>query len=301
MEDGTGVNDSRRREPHTKVALPVRIWGMDSNGSPFVQNVSTVDVSSSGASVSGVTALLKVGEVIGVQHGAEKARFRVTRVSPVEGGGFDIGLSAVDETKCLWRAYLSVATELGKIASPSDRRRHVRIPCNGSVGYTQYGNTYRMWATVTDISAGGCYLQTVSTIPVNSQLEMRVTVDQVDVVCVGVVRTSHPSIGMGVQFQALHGENRGKLHTILEALEKAQGDHLPQYMRVLSHIERIRESLGMIDQIIRQDPARMVPVLAESISGVQAQVNQLLQKQRSAVTPAGEAEQTVGAGSAKQP
>jgi hypothetical protein len=66
-------------------------------------------------------------------------------------------------------------------------------------------------------------------------------------------------------------------------------------MRVLSHIERIRESLGMIDQIIRQDPGRMVPVLAESISGVQAQVNQLLEKQRGAVTERSIQEQKIGA------
>jgi hypothetical protein len=293
MEDSAGGNNLRRREPHTRVALPVRLWGMDSNGSPFVQNVQTVDVSATGACVSGVTARLKVGEVIGVQHGAEKARFRVIWVKAVEGVGFDVGLSAVDEAKCLWPSHLPAPNDTGTIARPSDRRRNVRIPCNGSVEFAQYGNSYRMWATVTDISAGGCYLQTVSTMPVNSQVELKITVDQLNVNCVGVVRTSHPSIGMGVQFQALHGANQQKLHAILESLETAQGDKLPMYMRVLSHIERIRECLGMIDQIIRQDPARMVPVLADSISGVQAQVNQLLEKQRGAVTQPAEAEPKV--------
>jgi hypothetical protein len=137
-----------------------------------------------------------------------------------------------------------------------------------------------MWATATDISGGGCYLQTVSTIPVGTQLEMKVTIDRIDVNCVGEVRTSHPNIGMGIQFQMLEGENQQRLHTILEVLEAAQGDKLPLYMRVLAQIERTRECLSLVDQLIRQDPTHIWSGLPQSISSVQRNVTQMLREQR---------------------
>ncbi|HUO61694.1 MAG TPA: PilZ domain-containing protein [Candidatus Acidoferrales bacterium] len=282
QEESNSISSPRRREPHIKVALPVRLWGMDASGSPFVQNVFTSDISTTGASVSGVTARLNVGEIIGVQHGAEKARFRVIRMKPIEGVGFELGLHAVDETKCLWRSHLVIPIQLGESPTPCDRRRNVRIPCNGSAEFCQTGNSYRMWATATDLSGGGCYLQTVSTLSVDTQLELKISIDHTDVNCAAVVRTSHPNIGMGLQFQELDIENQQKLHLILETLEAAQGENLPPYMRVLAHIERTRECLLMIDKLIRQNPTRIPEGMAELIAGVQAKVNELFLQQRSA-------------------
>jgi hypothetical protein len=88
---------------------------------------------------------------------------------------------------------------------------------------------------------------------------------------------------MGVQFREVDAENQLKLHTMLERLEAAQGDNLPLHMRALAHIERTRESLAMMDQIIRQNPLHMVPGLPRSVTELQEKVNDLLRQQRAAV------------------
>ncbi|HEX8924707.1 MAG TPA: hypothetical protein VF786_02890, partial [Terriglobales bacterium] len=72
-------------------------------------------------------------------------------------------------------------------------------------------------------------------------------------------------------------------HGILEHLEAAQGDKLPPHMRVLAQVERTRECLAMIDQLIRQNPSHMLGDAPEAMSQVQEKVNRLLTQQRGAV------------------
>lgn len=71
------------------VPLSVRLWGLDSNGKVFSQNVKTVNIAVNGARLFGVTASLEPGFIVGVQCGNMRARFMVVWVgekdSPREG------------------------------------------------------------------------------------------------------------------------------------------------------------------------------------------------------------------------
>ena len=49
----------KRREPRKPIEVPVRIFGTDSGGKIFSENVTTVDVSHSGAKLGGVRARVK--------------------------------------------------------------------------------------------------------------------------------------------------------------------------------------------------------------------------------------------------
>lgn len=94
---------SRRREERTTVAAPIRIWGMDANGKPFSVPATTYDLTRFGARVMGIRVPLAPGEIVGVQHGSEKARFRVAWYgrpgSRLEG---NVGLQALDWKKHIW-------------------------------------------------------------------------------------------------------------------------------------------------------------------------------------------------------
>jgi hypothetical protein len=57
--------------------FPVRIWGIDKHGKPFSQTVEAINVRSTGATIIGIYAALKSGEIIGLQSGNKKGRFRV--------------------------------------------------------------------------------------------------------------------------------------------------------------------------------------------------------------------------------
>ena len=70
----------RKETRHPKV-LPIRVYGMDARGKPFNLPATTINVSRSGLEVSGMDVQLRVRDIIGVQNGADKARYRVQWVS----------------------------------------------------------------------------------------------------------------------------------------------------------------------------------------------------------------------------
>ena len=48
----------QRKNSRTKMVLPLRVWGTDANGNPFVQLAHTLDVSAHGARLAGFRAAL---------------------------------------------------------------------------------------------------------------------------------------------------------------------------------------------------------------------------------------------------
>ena len=67
------------REPEE---LIVRVWGM-ANGHAFFQNAHARDLTSAGAMLYGIEHALQPEDIIGVQYGEKKARFRVVGVRDV--------------------------------------------------------------------------------------------------------------------------------------------------------------------------------------------------------------------------
>lgn len=93
----------RRREDRVSVNLPVRVWGMDRNGKPFIQSAHTVDVTRLGGRLRDLYCIDKKGEVIRVQHGNQKANFRVTWVGhPGTAEDGQIGIYSIEPDKYIW-------------------------------------------------------------------------------------------------------------------------------------------------------------------------------------------------------
>lgn len=67
----------RRREPRSRLELPVRIWGIDATGASFREDVHARDFSSTGALLTGLQCQLRSGDPLTVQWGPQYARFRV--------------------------------------------------------------------------------------------------------------------------------------------------------------------------------------------------------------------------------
>jgi len=65
----------QRREPQKLIDVPLRIFGTDSGGKIFSENVTTVDVSQNGAKLGGVRTQVKVDEIIGATYGKNKVHF----------------------------------------------------------------------------------------------------------------------------------------------------------------------------------------------------------------------------------
>lgn len=98
----------RRREPRLGLNLTVLVWGIDSEGGRFSQTAHARNISQSGALLTGITWVLRPGDLIAVQHREQRARYRVvwSRGSGTE----DKTLAAVQKLEgevCPWLEELS--------------------------------------------------------------------------------------------------------------------------------------------------------------------------------------------------
>ena len=94
---------SQRKEQRFSLEMPVRISGLDADGRLFEQEAETLDVTTSGARISGIRHRLHRGCIITIQRRTSKARFRVMWVG--EDGGPDqgqIGVQLIESGKFIW-------------------------------------------------------------------------------------------------------------------------------------------------------------------------------------------------------
>ena len=92
-----------RRELRHTLVVPVRIWGMDATGQMFEQYATTVDVTTTGAQITGIKHVLQRGCVIGVEHCSSRARYRVTWVRSTEDDRpSEVGVQLIETGKFIW-------------------------------------------------------------------------------------------------------------------------------------------------------------------------------------------------------
>ena len=92
----------RRKEPRLRVEFPVRIWGVDRMARPFAEVVRVKNVSSSGAVLLGVHAKICAGELLDVQHGSQRAQFRIVWAASGEAG-----IQPLPSEPCIWQLAFS--------------------------------------------------------------------------------------------------------------------------------------------------------------------------------------------------
>lgn len=99
--DGTYIR--KRLDVRHSLSLPVRVWGMDATGQMFEEHATTVDVTTTGAHITGIKHPLQRGCVIGVEHRSSRARYRVSWVETAdEGKPGKVGLHLIDTGKFIW-------------------------------------------------------------------------------------------------------------------------------------------------------------------------------------------------------
>jgi hypothetical protein len=97
------ANMDRRRNSRVFAHLPVRVWGMDAQGLPFMQLAGVRNISHSGALIQGMRRRVLPGEVLDVQMGQEKAQFRVAWVGERgTGEEGEIGIESLPSEPFIW-------------------------------------------------------------------------------------------------------------------------------------------------------------------------------------------------------
>jgi hypothetical protein len=196
-----------------KVTLAVRVFGMDKAGRPFSQSAHTIEIGDSGVRISGLNVVLTQGDVVGLQHGDRKGRFRVTLVGHTgtgQAGQFE--LEAVDVPQNFW----DHAPTGGAKDEGSDRRQYIRHAIAGVALVRSAGSSASYQTALADLSFGGCYLQTLVPLSIGTTVTIQLKIDDKSFGAAGVVRTCHPNMGMGVEFT---GESNRSLQALVQQLE----------------------------------------------------------------------------------
>jgi CheY-like chemotaxis protein len=96
-------------------------------------------------------------------------------------------------------ANLSAATRLRSLSS-SNRRVQTRHACRLGADVYRAGSTVPNRCSLSDISAGGCYVQTTEPFPAGVAVNIVVRVRDMKLSVRGTVQAMHPGFGMGVKF-----------------------------------------------------------------------------------------------------
>ncbi|MGH9496896.1 MAG: PilZ domain-containing protein, partial [Candidatus Sulfotelmatobacter sp.] len=101
-----------------------------------------------------------------------------------------------------------------------EKRRSRRFQCEGSAEFHQEGTDIRTWATFSDISLHGCYVEAQATYPVGALLHMKLDANGIRVEAQGIVRVSYTNLGMGIAFADLTPHNTAELRRLLASLSR---------------------------------------------------------------------------------
>lgn len=104
------------------------------------------------------------------------------------------------------------------VTSREERRRYTRHKCEGRAGLVVAGTDVETAGMLSDVSQGGCYVETMSPLSVGTSVRATLEVREIRIEAEAVVCASHPVIGMGLRFVQLDEENEARLQRLLAEL-----------------------------------------------------------------------------------
>jgi hypothetical protein len=221
-------NSGSRKEQRIEAVYPIRLWGMDGNGKPFIEAASTLNVSRTGALLKNAPAKLSVGNIVGLRFGGQKCRFEVIWVGLK--GTLDegyLGLKSVEDGKHIWDPAIfdDSSDEIDTYIRPPQRENRLlnRLKCSLSAEVGSDAVPARARTFITDINLGGCYVSMPSPAPLEAKLTLALWLDERTKMWVdGIVISHHQGLGMGVKFLNLSRRNVDELNRLIAQLTQTE-------------------------------------------------------------------------------
>ena len=136
-------------------------------------------------------------------------------VAEITHGGH-VGRSAVQVEVAQARAKVAKDIAKGSLADPDNRRTQSRHACRLGAVVFREGVTVPHRCNLTDLSSGGCYLEVSLPFAAGSYVDIVVRTYEMKLALRGIVLTSHPGYGMGVEFVLNTNEERSKVEKLLD-------------------------------------------------------------------------------------
>ncbi len=138
----------------------------------------------------------------------------------------------------------------------AEKRRSPRYKCEGSAEMRGEGCEVRTWATFTDVSLHGCYVEAQATYPAGSILHLKLDANGIRVETQGSVRVNYPYLGMGIAFVDMSEENQARLKQLLATISRPSMIMGP----------------GIASSLPATEPLEAVPLISSPQAAVQALV-----------------------------
>ena len=243
----------RRQYKRLRMALPVTISGLDSNGNHYTQSATTGDIGANGMRLEGVRCLRAPGDAVQVEYRGRRARYRVAWIG-AKGTCWEgvAGLQGLEGARFLFSDHLPPTapspagdepdTYTVEAAAPPrapcadhaaverrdqdrcrvERRRYPRCNCAGAVKLWENTHALSIDGRVNEISRGGCYVEMMSPLRIGTPIGLELAVSGRTLRLEGIVRTSQPTVGMGVEFIRMMPAEAEKLcHLVAELAGEA--------------------------------------------------------------------------------
>jgi hypothetical protein len=106
-----------------------------------------------------------------------------------------------------------------------ERRRFPRVKSAIALEVRYRGAVAPLRAMTSEVSLGGCYVETMFTLDVGTTLDIVMWLDGEKITATGVIATKYPQVGNGIDIKDMKPESRAKL----EAFLKAQEVQIPKF------------------------------------------------------------------------
>jgi diguanylate cyclase (GGDEF)-like protein/putative nucleotidyltransferase with HDIG domain len=114
-----------------------------------------------------------------------------------------------------------------------NRRSQPRMKCRFTIELRSAGSG-PVFGNLTDISMGGCYVETSAVLPPGSQLQLAFSQGETQLKTEGLVTRMDLGSGVAVQFKELNREDRDRMHRILQAVQKTNLSLDNTYLKLLT-------------------------------------------------------------------
>jgi diguanylate cyclase (GGDEF)-like protein len=139
-----------------------------------------------------------------------------------------------DAEQLLAEADRRMYLEKQKQLSYKDRRSHPRLKCRVTIEmHTETAGT-PLFANLTDVSIGGCYIETSTIVAAGSKIKLGFSMDDANLSAEGVVARLDPGSGLAIQFRETNREGRERMLKILEFVQKSTTFYNNRYLNSLT-------------------------------------------------------------------
>jgi diguanylate cyclase (GGDEF)-like protein len=139
-----------------------------------------------------------------------------------------------DAEQLLAEADRRMYLEKQKQLAYKDRRAHPRMKCRVTIELHAETGGIPLFANLTDVSMGGCYVETSTILTAGSKIKLRFSMDDPGLIAEGVVARLDPGTGVAIQFREMNREGRERMFRILEFVQKTTTFFNNRYLDSLS-------------------------------------------------------------------